>query len=243
QPFHITMKFGFTRILMPNTEIRTIASGRLNLPKPGIYSPKSIINTMDQEILRNLKIYWELYQADPDEATLLANDVFFPAAFALVVNEESGPLPLVTSPKVDINDIMEEVIRLIAGLNANKIVEQYYITGSQPWSKPHGDFRWIAFFRNNIEARGNVELHVLGVVTATNLLLAKPTLNQAILGILLGTMNSYLTIIEDDGADFITKSYHHDKYFSTLSLISDSLNEMRNVCGEILAAYMSEEVI
>ena len=66
-----------------------------------------------------------------------------------------------------------------------------------------------------------------------------PQLNQLIFGILLSGMNNYVQILNDDKADFTTKEYGWNTHFSTLSLIKNSLEEVRDFASELFAATLT----
>ncbi|MHA2091854.1 MAG: hypothetical protein ACW98K_13455 [Candidatus Kariarchaeaceae archaeon] len=233
----IKVVFGFTKILNKEGSTRIIASGRPQF----IREPMAMQTTLssDQDIITKLTEFRELFTDDQESAAKLAKETFVPAAFALIVNEETGPMPLVSSPEVDGYEIMEETIRLMAGLNTDQIISQYYITGSSPWSDPSGELRWIAFSKSNPKARGNLEFHLMGIVIRQNLLTVLPQMVQVILGILLGGMNTYLGILNDDEADFVTKKFDGDRNFSTISIIREALDELRIISSEILGATLT----
>ena len=88
----------------------------------------------------------------------------------MLVNEITGPLPMQSSPDIDLMTIMPETIRILAAINTTEVVNQGYMTGSTLWAKPNGELKWIAFSRNNPIARGNVEFHVIGIVVERNLI-------------------------------------------------------------------------
>jgi hypothetical protein len=166
----------------------------------------------------------------------------FPAAFFFTANEKTGPIVVTSSPTEHVDLAAEGAIKLMAGLSTNQIIEHGYITGSTPWDIPSGEMHWIAFSRVNQIARGGVEIHALGIVAKQNLLLARPSFNQAVLGILLGGMNSYLNVLNEDDVDITTEPFFQDRNFSTLSLIQEVLDELRVMSCEVLAAYVNNRI-
>ena len=135
------------------------------------------------------------------------------------------------------DEVFEESIRLLAGLNTNQILKHGYLSGTTPWSHPPGELRWIAFSIHNEKARGNTEIHLIGVVTAPNLLMVKPEIAQVLYGLLLGGMNSYIETIIDDKVDFCTQVFDPNNFYSTISIIENHLLELRKSSAELLAAY------
>ncbi|MHA2248932.1 MAG: hypothetical protein ACXAD7_01155 [Candidatus Kariarchaeaceae archaeon] len=236
-PEIVKINFGFTKIRNSDGLIRIIASGRVQHVKEAITMRTTL--TTSGDIISKLADFKDLFERDSESAAKIAKDEFFPAAFALIVNEETGPMPLVSAPQTDHYKIMEETIRLMAGLNTDQIVSQYYITGSSPWSAPIGEFRWIAFSKQNPKARGKLEFHLIGIVIEQNLLTVLPKMVQILLGILLGGMNTYLGILNDDNADFTTQKFDGDRNFSTITIIQEALDELRTISTEILGATLT----
>ncbi len=239
RPEVIKIIFGFTKVSNRAGNLRIIASGRTHQMK----EPVAVSTTHgdDENIIAKLSDFKDLFTKKPGEAARLAKDEFFPAAFAFVVNEETGPIPLVSAPEYDLGEegLVESAVRLMVALNTDQIESQYYIIGSSPWSDPDGELRWIAFSRHNPNARGNVEFHLLGLVIQRNLLNVLHKMMSIILGVLLGAMNTYLGIIEDDNADFCSVKFDGDRNFSTISLIREALDELRVISSEVLGATLT----
>jgi len=200
---------------------------------------RSILKDTNQSLQAELRSYAQFYNDNVQEAMEYGISTYFPAAFAMTINEESGPMVLTSSPMIDPDMVLEETIRLLAGLNTNHIMEQGYITGVSPWSNPIGELRWIGFYIPNEKARGDVEVHVIGLVNVSNLLITKAEMSNTLLGLLLGAMNQYVTTIKEDNADFITTPFYGNRHFSTLSIIQNILLELREGSAEVLAAYSS----
>jgi hypothetical protein len=184
-----------------------------------------------------LSNYAMLFKEAREEAIEYGLSTFFPASFAFTINEKSGPIVLSSSPDIDHDLIFEDTIKLMASLNSYQIVEQGYLTGVNPWTQPSGELRWIAFSRQNRYARGGLEIHLIGLVTKTSLLMLKPEIANTLLGLLLGTMNRFIETLSEDNADFVTLPFAHDRNFSTLSILKQQMLELRMDSSEILAVY------
>ena len=236
-PTSIQLSIGFTKTQNIERFTHYILSGRILSLKESLTIKSR--SDVDFDLVTRLLEIREYYMENSLGALMTIKTEMFPAAFAFVVNEESGPLPLVTSPDVPGFELMQDTIRLMAGLNTTEIVNQVYISGTTPWSHPHGELRWIAFTRANTKARGNTEFHLIGIVIERNLVNIIPQLNQLVFGILLGGMNNYLSLLDDDKADFVTTLFNNDRNFSTITLVKRTLEELRDFASELLPATLS----
>ncbi|MHA2099588.1 MAG: hypothetical protein ACW99A_13005 [Candidatus Kariarchaeaceae archaeon] len=232
----VNVVFGFTK-LNKSGFIEYVASGRITQLKEAL-TIKSRSN-VDFDLLSRLSDFKRSYLENSQDTLKLFKTEFFPSAYVMLVNEITGPLPLQASPDIDLMSIMPETIRILAAVNTTEVVNQGYITGSTLWAKPNGELKWIAFSRNNLTARGNLEFHVIGIVVERNLIAVMPQLNQLIFGILLSGMNNYIQILDDDKADFTTKEFSGDRNFSTLSLVRNNLEEIRDFASELFAATLT----
>ncbi|MCH8907414.1 MAG: hypothetical protein IH840_10025 [Candidatus Heimdallarchaeota archaeon] len=234
------LAFGFTKIQDQDNRTRIISSARIQQIEDA-FSDASLRNTLTSGInlVSNLSNYRESFIQNPKETIEIVKEEIFPSSFIFIVNEITGPQALSSSPEVEMIHLLTDIIPLMSSLNTEQIITQHYITGSVPWSNPDGELRWISFVRQNDNARGNVEIHLIGIVVQRDLLTILPQFVQILLGILLGGMNKYLELLEEDDADFITSAFHQDRNFSTLTLIKDELNEMRSSASEIFGATLT----
>ncbi len=233
----VNVVFGFTKLNRFGNFTEYLASGRITQIKENL-TIKSRSN-VDFDLVTRLTEYKASYLENAYDTLKIFKTEFFPAAYVMIVNELTGPLPLQSSPESDLMGVMQETIRIFAAINTSEIINQGYITGTTVWANPGGELKWIAFGRNNPNARGNIEFHVIGLVTERNLIAVMPQLNQLIFGILLSGMNNYVQILNDDKADFTTQEYNWNSNFSTLSLIKNNLEEVRDFASELFAATLT----
>ncbi|MCE7733340.1 MAG: hypothetical protein GPJ54_00585 [Candidatus Heimdallarchaeota archaeon] len=233
----VNVVFGFTKLLKSDDFTQYIASGRITQLKETLTIKSR--SDLDFDLLSKLSEFKNSYLENAQDTLKVFKTEFFPAAYVMLVNEITGPLPMQSSPDIELMNIMPETIRILAAVNTSEIINQGYITGSTLWAKPNGELKWIAFSRNNPKARGNVEFHVIGIVVERNLIAVMPQLNQLIFGILLSGMNNYIQILDDDKADFVTVEFVGDRFFSTLSLIRNNLEEIRDFASELFAASLT----
>lgn len=229
----LVLNCGIVKFL-ENQETKMIISARV------LSQQEIFVENADEDhlLFPQIESFNKLFIKDREEAIDKFKPIFFPAAYSLAVNEASGPIIISTCPEVsndeDHDMLYTDVIKLMAGLNTEQLKEQVFLTGSTPWSIPKGNLNWIAFTIENPEARGNIETHLVGLVTRNYLLDAKPAFLQSINTALMGTMNEYISIINDDDADFITYQYDDDRFFSTVTIINEALAQMRYMVTMLL---------
>ncbi len=228
----LVLQCSIIKILSDYNEVRFIISGR------PINDTETRSNTTQESyILPQIDEFKRMFTLNQEIAIDKFRSAFFPSAYAMAVNEESGPILISSSPNTDKNEIFQEIIKLMAGLNIDQLMKQMYITGTTPWSIPQGKLHWIAFTISNEEARGKIEIHLVGIVVKQFLINAIPALLQSLSGSLMGAMNDYISIINEDEADFVTTEYHGDRNFSTITLIHESLDYLRHITTMLLGTH------
>ncbi|MCY3413547.1 MAG: hypothetical protein INQ03_18035 [Candidatus Heimdallarchaeota archaeon] len=220
-----------TKFISAKNEIRYIISTR-PIREIQRRDPTSFVEAGG--LMQKIQNFEKLFSVNHELAISSYQDEFFPASIAMCLNEITGPVFIGSSPIISSNDVMQQVIKLMVGFDSDTLINQGYSTGTTPWKFPEGDLHWIAFTIANPKARGGIETHALGIIVRRNLITTRTHLLQNLIGSLMGSMNDYISIIDDDDADFVTTQYHNNRNFSTISLINESLAYLRHIAIELL---------
>ena len=171
-----------------------------------------------------------------EDVTLL-----FPSAYAISFNETVGPIIIAASPPLKEDEMETKTwsasIRLVSSIDFEDVSEHQFVIGSFPWPEPLGTLYYIAFVIPNPKTRGGYELHVIGLNAARqyeDVILGTRTL---LLGVLHHAMNEYVKILEMDQADFVSGKYSPTLFYSTRSLISKLLYDIRMTALNYLADW------
>ncbi|MHA2502387.1 MAG: Rab family GTPase, partial [Candidatus Kariarchaeaceae archaeon] len=131
-----------------------------------------------------------------------------PGAYALVMNQITGPQILTTDPH-NVNDdeliplYSNSAIKLIASLDFNDVINQGSLISSFPWVHPKGLYHYIAFVLDNKNARGNKELYILGVNVDREYSDAIAGIKGVLDGFLHSTINEFARLIIEDNAQLV----------------------------------------
>jgi len=128
----------------------------------------------------------------PDQSNI---DIYVPTAYTLWLDDKLGPQIFSQSPyQEDISsDEILSTVKIMSIIDFEEIVSSSFISGSFPWKTPSGTFYYRAFPISNPEARGGVNLFIVGVVIQRRL---ESVINfNYISGYLSNTMNSFVNYL------------------------------------------------
>ncbi|OLS28482.1 MAG: hypothetical protein HeimC2_07010, partial [Candidatus Heimdallarchaeota archaeon LC_2] len=108
----INVVFGFTKLERFGNFTEYLASGRITQIKENL-TIKSRSN-VDFDLMGRLLEYKAMYLENAYDTLKIFKTEFFPAAYVMLVNEMTGPLPLQSSPESDLMGVMQETIRIFA---------------------------------------------------------------------------------------------------------------------------------
>ncbi len=171
-----------------------------------------------------------------EDVTLL-----FPSAYAISFNETVGPIIIAASPPLKEDEIETKTwsagIRLVSSIDFEDVSQHQFVIGSFPWPEPLGTLYYIAFVIPNPKTRGGYELHLIGLNSSRHYEDVILGIRTLLLGALHHTMNEYVKILEMDQADFVSGKYIPTMYYSTRTMISKLLYELRMTALNYLADW------
>jgi small GTP-binding protein len=158
----------------------------------------------------------------------------FPGALICCMNQIVGPTVLASSPTlIDFttekrNDLISSMIKLIASIDFEDVIEHGSLTGTITWREPYSMLYYIAFVIDSPSARGNKELFVIGVNASRELQDPISGIRGMINGFLHSSVNQFARLRLINKLDFVTKSVIFDKIDTDVLLsIEEILHKLR----------------
>ncbi len=158
----------------------------------------------------------------------------FPGALLCCMNQVAGPIVVAGSPSLlnfstaKRNDLISSMIKLIASIDFEDVIEHGSLTGTIAWREPYSMLYYITFAIDSPSARGNKELFVIGVNASRELQDPISGIRGMINGFLHSSVNQFARLRLINKLDFITESIVYDKFDKEVrQQIEELLNKLR----------------
>lgn len=158
----------------------------------------------------------------------------FPGAILCCMNQIAGPIVLASSPTLlnfstaRRNDLISSMIKLIASIDFEDVIEHGSLTGTIAWREPYSMFYYISFAIDSPSARGNKELFVIGVNASRELHDPISGIRGMINGFLHSSVNQFARLRLINKLDFITEQTVYDRIDKeVLEKIEELLKKLR----------------